>query len=856
MDGILINPYVVGPPVGNRKTVFVGRKKLLAEVKMLLRDSECSSILLYGQRRIGKTSILQFLEKELKKEDDFRPVFFDLHSHAASSLGKILNELADTIALRLNLPDSRKDLIWKPEKTFQESWLPKALAKLPLGCSLVLLLDEYDVLANTLSDSVFHDNQLPASDLFEYLPALLESNSPALKCVIVIGCHGKDLSIAARSLPRIAQQSLVSLLPSDDTEDLIRLSEKEGTLAWNDAAVQRVIALTNGHPYLTQLLCHTIWDIKHQANSEYSDLPTATLQDVNVAVPEVLKEAEQQHLVIFWETLSPAERVVAAVLASHFELVTHSQLEKLLQESKVRLAVREVENAHQSLRERDLLEEVPDGFRFRVELVRRWVEQNKTLQIVQREVDESGAVVEDQYNAASKLHQDGDEERALLQVREALKTNSYHIKSRLLLSDILCAQNKIDEARVVLEQLRRDEPEDARSRLVDVYLRQAKQVEDDDRKLEIYQQVLEIDPTNKKARTEFRSIWNLRGSLAKGKAESSGIEQEEEKLIRLQEALIAYQLAENREQAQAIKKAIEPIAVSIGRRQLTDLERAEEYGKALEMLRGLNEEYPSPLWVEYHGRLQSLAQIQHWYKDAMDALMKEDRALALTRLLQVLNQDPEYKDAALRFYESVTGINPAYALASMEEARQQCQRMKSELRQARANEESKQSQIADLENKIESTVNDVEVLRAKLMQTERAAQDKTSTIRTHLGEIEQLKKREATLQDKLKQKERQLTERLESENDAVLKAVEKCDNNWQRKHQQLQAEHEELKRKIKLSENKRVKYQEQLEANRKVLHEHTRAIAAMRSTADRYKVALVAVIALLIFLLSYAFFIR
>ena len=66
------NPYIAGPPLRGRDQLF-GRTRLLAEVRRELTNPAIPSVLLYGQRRIGKTSILRALEETLP-EEAFLPV--------------------------------------------------------------------------------------------------------------------------------------------------------------------------------------------------------------------------------------------------------------------------------------------------------------------------------------------------------------------------------------------------------------------------------------------------------------------------------------------------------------------------------------------------------------------------------------------------------------------------------------------------------------------------------------------------------------------------------------------------------------------------------------------------------------
>jgi AAA+ ATPase superfamily predicted ATPase len=55
---------IAGKPVGDTGA-FVGRDDILDEVVQMLHNPNENAIALYGQRRIGKTSVLQYLKNQL-----------------------------------------------------------------------------------------------------------------------------------------------------------------------------------------------------------------------------------------------------------------------------------------------------------------------------------------------------------------------------------------------------------------------------------------------------------------------------------------------------------------------------------------------------------------------------------------------------------------------------------------------------------------------------------------------------------------------------------------------------------------------------------------------------------------------
>ena len=95
MTTIPRNPYVTGNPVGN-SPAFVGREDVLREVQRTLRRSQDNAIVLYGQRRIGKSSILLHLLARLPEEGSYYPIYLDLQDKATWSLDRVLQDLART----------------------------------------------------------------------------------------------------------------------------------------------------------------------------------------------------------------------------------------------------------------------------------------------------------------------------------------------------------------------------------------------------------------------------------------------------------------------------------------------------------------------------------------------------------------------------------------------------------------------------------------------------------------------------------------------------------------------------------------------------------------------------------------
>ncbi len=218
-----INPYITANPVGNTPA-FVDRANILQEVLNILRDPQENVVVLYGQRRIGKTSVLQKLEAKLSEEDAYYPIFFDLQDKAQWPLERVRQELADTISD--GLQQEHPNLGNAPKTAFRQVWLPQLLNALPTDTSLVLLFDEFDVLADPQSEQA-------GAAFFPYLRDLLSTHPKRLNSVFVIGRNVNDLTNIALSLFKKTPPIPVSLLSREDTFQLVRLSETNKSLIFD-----------------------------------------------------------------------------------------------------------------------------------------------------------------------------------------------------------------------------------------------------------------------------------------------------------------------------------------------------------------------------------------------------------------------------------------------------------------------------------------------------------------------------------------------------------------------------------------------------------------------------------------------
>lgn len=491
---LTLNPYRTGNSVGGT-SAFVGRKSILLSVLEVLSDPRKNALALYGQRRIGKTSLLQQLVQRLPNEGAYLPFYFDLQGKEHWSLSEIVASLGNTVAadLVMQVPPN-----WKSEPAaFRRRFLPQVFHHLPDEQAIVLLVDEFDILDNSTGERV-------RSDFFLFLHDL-RTLGPRLKFIFAIGRRFDELSDPSLSFIKAIDSIHVSLLEADETRQLVRLSNNElnRSLLWPGQAVGRVAELTGGHPLFIQLLCEQVWRNAYRRSPQGSPLPIAHPEDVDNAAEPMLKSANSA-LEWVWRGLGPAERVIASAIAGvGSDPISESALFARLKNSGVEIRG-ELSEAPKKLRDWDVLEGSKEGYCFRVELLRRWIEKVKPLDRSQPDLESINRDAIKLYQDATTLCKQGKGREAISILKEVVSLNPNHHSGSLLLANILIDYKRFDEARVVLEELQRRQSAVASSRLAETLLLLARISPSTKEKVKLYEQALMIDDSDRQAKRELQ----------------------------------------------------------------------------------------------------------------------------------------------------------------------------------------------------------------------------------------------------------------------------------------------------------------------------------------------------------------
>lgn len=349
------SPYVIGVPLTEQQEIFVGRTDISARIEQLLLDRRRPPLLLYGQRRMGKTSLLNNLGRLLPST--LVPLFVDLQgpaSRASDHAGFLYNigrAMADSASRQRDLtlpPLARESLAADPFTHFDE-WLDEVETALGEDTAL-LALDEFEVLDNAIDTGRFDE-----VSVMGMLRNLIQ-HRPKFK-VLLAGSHTLDEVHRWASYLINVQVVQIGYLSEAESKQLIERPTKDFALRYEPEASQRVLALTRGHPFLTQLLCAEIVALKNSQAPAARRL--AALADVDAAASEALNSGS------FFFADIERNQVDEDGLGILRALAAKGENGRIGREAAAAPSA-------EALIRRDLIEPADAGYRFQVELIRRW----------------------------------------------------------------------------------------------------------------------------------------------------------------------------------------------------------------------------------------------------------------------------------------------------------------------------------------------------------------------------------------------------------------------------------------------------------------------------------------------------
>jgi branched-chain amino acid transport system substrate-binding protein len=419
------NPYIIGRPIESQELLF-GREKIFQFIQDNL-EQNIKVLFLYGQRRIGLSSVISHIPKYINEE--FVCVTFDIQEHSQESYKSLLYILIQNIISNLNIDIDTINL-----PSFSE------LEKEPelLGNIFLTQVNQYlknkKILLIIKEFSVKQKFNLELQKFCVFLYSILQEEGQTFSIILV--CRGTiknqfDLIKLFNNAP--AQE--VGLLDEQSAEQLI-IKPAQGILEFEKDAVTAIQELSAGHPYFTQVICFTIF-VQARIENNWR----VTRVDVEAIIDKAIESAEAG-LAWIWDEISIPERIVLSAVAEAQKIALEKKLAvpkeplKLLKE----YGIAETDELIQSLTElvdKKLLDDTKR--KVKIELVRRWLVQRHPLE---KQILELGILKQkqDDYPNEEPIkaeHQAESSEVKLIRIlknqKKALSLNANYLQHKLQL---------------------------------------------------------------------------------------------------------------------------------------------------------------------------------------------------------------------------------------------------------------------------------------------------------------------------------------------------------------------------------------------------------------------------------------
>jgi len=373
------SPYIVGMPVKTSE-MFFGRQDIFDWVREnIASKTQERSLIIYGERRMGKTSVLYQL-LQTPPTPHHICMLFDLQLYNyLSTIPEFLFELATQIWTRLTqaeimLDEPNWDIYSaNPHRAFRDfcDLLDRTLGEY----RVLVMMDEFGVLMDKVRNKVFE------ASLFDYLRGLIQRSSTL--SFLFTGAYEirrmqQDYGSILFNMPKVLK---ISYLTTGEATELIQ-KPVEGLLSYHPLVINKIHEVTACHPYFVQYICD---ELVHLAQSERRNY--VELTDLDYVIKNVVQDATGNIEHSIYDYLEHSEKLALAALANLTDevrvFVPISDIAALLDRRHLGMSREEIANALKALEERDLVTEMRIGqqlrYAFRMGLVRTWLRQNAIL---------------------------------------------------------------------------------------------------------------------------------------------------------------------------------------------------------------------------------------------------------------------------------------------------------------------------------------------------------------------------------------------------------------------------------------------------------------------------------------------
>ncbi|MCP4344834.1 MAG: GTP-binding protein, partial [Desulfobacterales bacterium] len=371
------NPFNTGTPA--KSDGFFGRRKILDEIKSFIRNPYEHNLLISGQRRIGKTSLLRKIQDEKNLHVFGKPIYFNLQNKAKIELSQLLFELADRITQDIDLKISLEKVQFYNEDskhTFNTEFLPRVFENNAGNKPLILLFDEFDVIGDIgdieydpiISNYAYHQFIPFVESIIEEIPV----TKYPIKFIFAIGRNYKDLDQSRYGqITKFGRKIELYYFDHEEYENMLK-KLSDHIIPFEKDAVEEIYALTHGHPYFTQCLASSAFDVCEELDKK------SVTKDVidQILIPSVKSYSGPINWI--WESFTPEFKIILylmAIIKEETDSITVDNIRNKAVSLNLEPAIDELPVVLDKLIQLKVINEINKTgiYDFYVEYIRKWI---------------------------------------------------------------------------------------------------------------------------------------------------------------------------------------------------------------------------------------------------------------------------------------------------------------------------------------------------------------------------------------------------------------------------------------------------------------------------------------------------
>jgi hypothetical protein len=373
------NPYVAGNPVTGH--IFVGRTDILRRIEELWMAEKPPSLVIYGHRRMGKSSILLNLQGKLNKDT----ILIDFNMQRVGLVDNTA-ELLHNLALRLYdvLEPSVRATWAEPEfSTFNSGNVYSVFDRFLVqineyrnGKRFAIAIDEFELIETQIEQGILEPR------LLSYFLGILQTY-PWLFFTFA-GLHTLEEMTRNYWEPLFAKVTRISVsfLEPAAARQLITQPTLDFNLDYAEDAIELIIQLTAGQPYLIQLICLRLVSYFNDQNfiapnseRDRDKNFRFSTEDVEAAIQHSEFESNgSAYFCAIWGRADLNQQLIMQQLANEDLSLAEIQ-------TKLQLTSEQLQTSIENLRSHDVLSIQQAKYTYCVPLMRRWVKKHKSIDL-------------------------------------------------------------------------------------------------------------------------------------------------------------------------------------------------------------------------------------------------------------------------------------------------------------------------------------------------------------------------------------------------------------------------------------------------------------------------------------------